>query len=154
MTNKNKVIAVAVVLIAAFAAGRLSTPVKIKTVTQTVEIEKKVDTNEQIDHKKTTVTERDAPSGEKTIITTITDDRSVQTSDSDSASISQTQSKEIVKDSGGRLNLSLLAGENLSSLRSPPVYGLSASKNVLGPITAGVFGFENGTVGLSVGLSF
>jgi hypothetical protein len=153
MTNKTKVALAAVFLLSAFAAGRLSTPVKIKTVTQTVEVEKKLSTNDQIDHKKTTITERDSPGGDKTIVTTVTDDRSTQTSDTDATSINKTDSKEIVKD-GSRLNLSLLAGKSLSSFSSPPVYGLYANKNVLGPITAGAFGFENGTVGLSVGFSF
>ncbi len=51
-------------------------------------------------------------------------------------------------------NISALVANDFSKRLIEPVYGLSVSKEVLGPITVGVFGFTNTTVGVSVGISF
>lgn len=52
-----------------------------------------------------------------------------------------------------KLNVSGLVGV---SIHDPglPIYGISASKEVLGPITVGVFGLTNGLVGVSIGFNF
>ena len=35
-----------------------------------------------------------------------------------------------------------------------PLYGISANKEFIGPITIGAFGLTNGTIGLSIGVNF
>lgn len=58
-----------------------------------------------------------------------------------------------VKPSIKEFNISALAGlEGKNSLS--PVWGLSVTKQIIGPISAGLFGLSNGIVGVSVGLNF
>lgn len=49
-----------------------------------------------------------------------------------------------------RYGLSVLVGTDFSN----PVYGLHVNKELLGPITVGVFGLTNKTLGVSIGLNF
>lgn len=65
----------------------------------------------------------------------------------------QNETKAITKQAAPTINLALLAGYNY---RDPSglTYGLAVSKQVAGPVTAGLFGFDNGTVGVSVGINF
>jgi hypothetical protein len=49
-----------------------------------------------------------------------------------------------------KLSLSALAGTDLRS----PVYGAHVSKEILGPVSVGIFGLTNGTFGASIGLNF
>lgn len=49
-----------------------------------------------------------------------------------------------------KVNLSLLGGTDFSR----PVYGLHVSKELIGPISVGLFGLTNKTVGLSLGINF
>lgn len=51
------------------------------------------------------------------------------------------------------LNVSVLGGVTLTR-GSTIIYGLSVSKEIAGPITTGLFGLSNGTLGLSIGLNF
>lgn len=51
-------------------------------------------------------------------------------------------------------NLSVLASIDYTKSQLTPVYGVSFSKEVLGPITVGAFILTNKTVGLSIGYSF
>lgn len=145
-----------VALLVAFAAGRFSAPVKTVVETKTTTTE---DTKTQSDtdtnvHKIVTQHEVIQPNGTKIIDTTTKDDLNTQINDISNISLnSQTDStKTTVKDSK-RLNLSLLAGGSITSL-SQPIFGGHISGNILGPITAGVWGLSNSTAGCSVGLSF
>ncbi len=52
------------------------------------------------------------------------------------------------------LNLSALATVDPKAGRYVPIYGISVTKEVFGPFTAGAFGLTNGTLGLSVGINF
>ncbi len=52
------------------------------------------------------------------------------------------------------LSVSALATVNPKLGRYEPVYGISVSKEVFGPFTAGAFGLTNGTLGLSLGINF
>jgi len=156
MSSKIKVLIAGFVVLTAFAVGRYTVPEVIKTVTKTVEVEKKTEdkkTDSQ-DHKKVTIVDTVKPDGTKTRITTITDDRDTKTVDNstDNTTKSETQSKEVSRGSQP-LTVSLLASENISA-PGVPVYGLAITRPVLGPITLGAFAFTNSTVGLSIGLTF
>lgn len=50
-----------------------------------------------------------------------------------------------------KINVSLLGGYDFEHKEF--IYGLSISKEIYGPLTVGVFGLNNKTAGLSVGLS-
>lgn len=97
-----------------------------------------------------------------TVITTVTtktpagDVKTVKTVDSNTKSKS-TENKQINAPSSPtkRLNVSALAGVDLSNLRAVvPVYGVSVTKQVLGPVTVGAFGLTNGVIGVSLGMEF
>lgn len=51
------------------------------------------------------------------------------------------------------INLSALVANDFTAIPKP-LYGLSISKEFLGPITVGAFGLTNGVVGLSLGYNF
>lgn len=51
------------------------------------------------------------------------------------------------------LSVSALIGVNNSNF-SAPIYGVSITKDFCGPITAGVWGLNNGTAGVSIGVRF
>lgn len=146
METKTKVIIAIVALSAAFATGRFLTPVK--TVINTVEVEKKTEDSHKEKHKKTVIIER--PDGSKE--TTITDDvESDKKSTDDKKSSSDT---EITKTSS-RLNISALAGGQISFSQPMPIaLGASVTKDILGPISLGVWGLSNGVGGVSIGLTF
>jgi hypothetical protein len=155
-TDKRLVLFVCLGLLLAFAAGRWTGPEKIKTVVQTVTVEKKTDdqTKKEQDHKKYTTVEVVSPDGTKTRTTTITDDRGITSTDksTDNTDITQTKSKEVDK-SSSKLTMQFLAGMAITA-PGVPIYGLSVSRNILGPVVVGVFGLTNKTGGFSIGLSF
>lgn len=72
----------------------------------------------------------------------------------DSKETKKTDSVVKVQTSKKGLNVSVLASNDFSSRLLKPVYGASVSKELIGPITVGVFGFTNGVLGVSVGLNF
>jgi hypothetical protein len=156
MNGRDLAILASIGMLVAFAAGRWTGPEKIKTVVQTVTVEKKTDdqTKKEQDHKKYTVVETTTPNGTKTKTTTITDDRGVTSTDksTDNTDTTQTKSKEVDK-SSSKLTLQVLAGLNITA-PGTPTYGLSVSRNLLGPIVVGVFGMTNHTAGFSIGLTF
>lgn len=139
--NKNKeALGGILIIVVVFAAGRYSAPEKVKVHTVTVEIEKKVDKQQ---NKKVYIKENKDGSKETTIIV----DTSVK---ENTKANSESTIKEItVRD---KLNVSLLVGGPLSF--SEPTFGISANKNFIGPITLGLWGLTNKTVGFSVGLNF
>jgi hypothetical protein len=130
-------------ILVSFAFGRYSAPTIPNSTTKTEtqkDVQKDTDT-----HKTTTVTE--TPDGKK--ITTIIEDTTTKSN-------SQTDTKKdqtIQAPKTSVINISALAG--LDTGRGfVPTYGISASKELIGPITVGAFGLTNGTIGLSVGVNF
>lgn len=152
MQTKYKVIIVVVSLATAFAVGRFTTPVKVKTETKIVEVDSSKKTSKDDEHKKTTITETDNKDGSKTITTVVTDDRSTNTSEVDNTNKSSDTLKEVTRGSS-QVTISILGGTNVTNPAALD-YGLSATKPILGPITVGLFGFRSGLVGGSVGLTF
>ena len=144
--------------------GAFSRPAKIiekeHVVTVTKEVEKKTsNTDKQQDNNKITTivihTNKDG-SSEKT--TTITDKSkiNIDTTSKDNAStdISQTldRSKETIY-SSNNVHFRIMVGENLSSLGTLR-YGAGLDKQFIGPITIGVWGFLDKTIGMSLGLTW
>lgn len=144
-----------------FALGRYTTPTKVIETVKTVEVEKKQEQvkTDQDKHKETTTTETDAPDGTKTLVTKVVEDTQTDTkkSSSDQIVTKQTETKETTR-GGSIASFALLGGIQPSFSgglsAGPLVYGASASKQVLGPVSVGVFGLSNGVGGLSIGLIF
>lgn len=65
---------------------------------------------------------------------------------------SREQEKTKTVQRGASMNLSLLAGKRLDDLSQPPVYGVAVSRAVLGPISLGLWGLTDKTVGVSLGV--
>ncbi len=53
-----------------------------------------------------------------------------------------------------KINISGLVANDFNDRLFKPVYGVSVSKEFLGPITIGMFGLSNSTIGVSLGVSF
>lgn len=143
--NKYIIMIAIVVLLAAFAAGRYSVP-KVNTKTQSVV--KVDDTKHENTNTNTHTVTITNPNG---VVQTTTDTSTVTKTDE----ITKTQDKETATttDSRKTLNVSLLGNYNYQSPNGLD-YGLSVSKEVIGPITAGVFLMKSGSIGLSIGLDF
>jgi FtsZ-interacting cell division protein ZipA len=151
MSTKVKVIIAVIVLAVTFATGRWSASQKTtKTTEQVTQTDVKADVKDT--HTKTTITETKQPTGVDTTVTVIDqvqDDKSTE-NDNTKTQIQQT----VTPTSKSKLNISVLGAEDFSKGFTEPTYGLSISKEVLGPLTVGAFGLMNGTVGISVGLDF
>ncbi len=135
---------VAVMVVAAFAVGRYTVSFTEKKEETTI-IDKNVDKDK---HRETTKVETRHPDGSVDTVT-----KTVEDTKTDTVVKSVTDKTDTKESGGSKLNLSALYG-TAYDFKTPPVYGLSASKEVLGPITAGAWGLSSGVFGLSVGLSF
>jgi hypothetical protein len=149
MTDKVKIIGVVVGLLVSFAFGEY---LGRKSDTHTT-ITTKVDDKTQQDkdtHTKTTITETKDPSGKDTKVTVITQDQDTKTTETKDTS---TKTDTVTTSSNKpQYNVSALMAYDIHTLL--PTYGISASKQFIGPITIGVFGLTNGTIGLSAGVNF
>jgi len=142
LSTRTKVIISVVVVLGAFATGRYSA----NSPTVKTDIKTDTDTQAQRDTHKTTVITEDPKTKNKTI--TITEDTIVNTQ-----TVAKTDDKTTVTASKSIINISALAGLD-TSRGFVPVYGLSANKELIGPITVGAFGLTNGVIGVSVGFNF
>jgi hypothetical protein len=97
-------------------------------------------TTEETSHTKTITKTVKQPDGTITIISTI-DERAKSNT---VASLPVPRKKT---------NVSVLMSNDFSA-RFKPVYGISVQRELLGPITVGVFGLTNSTVGVSIGINF
>ena len=134
-------------LIAAFAFGRYTAP-KVPAISQKVDDQKQEQVNTDKDvHKQTTITKK--PDGTQT--TVIVEDSTVKTEDKkqDTKKVDTT----ITPPKINTINLNALAGvDAFHSFK--PVYGAQVSKQFIGPVSIGLFGLSNGTIGVSLGVSF
>lgn len=157
LTKEGKIgIVIAIVwTLGAYGFGRWSAPDHVKIETKIVEVEKKTtDTDTNRDkHKKTTVVETTKPDGTKEKTTVITEDTDTERKTHSTDDIAKTSDTVKELSRASKVTLSALAGMNVTSA-GLPVYGVSVSKPILGPITVGAFGFQNGLVGASLGLTF
>lgn len=144
MTNKY---IVGIVIVLAFAAGRYLTPTKIEV--KTVEVERKQTETERAKHKETTTVTKELPDGTKETTTKITEDSNTHR---DSTTVKDSQTQTTKEYGGSRTSLYALGGINVTT--GLPTYGGGASRQVLGPISAGAFFLTPGIVGVSLGLEF
>lgn len=66
----------------------------------------------------------------------------------------QQDTKQTLVAKSSTINVSALAANDFSRGLISPTYGISISKEIVGPITIGLFGLTNSTVGLSLGINF
>lgn len=137
MPNKYQFTILIVLLLTAFAIGRRSVESVSGNKQETIAVQQVQD----VETKRTTTTVK-KPNGE---VKTVTVSDTVSTTKSDSSTKSSVTTKK-------SLNVSLFGGYNLYTPK--PIYGLSVTKQVFGPVTVGAWGLNNGTLGVSVGLEF
>jgi hypothetical protein len=139
MSDKNKIIGIILAILLSFAVGRYSVTSN-KTTDIVVNKDKKV---EEDTHTKTIIVkEKDGRE-----VTTIEQDTSTK-----SDTTTKSENKTVVASNSGKLNVSLLGGYDFKQKELN--YGLSISKQFIGPVTLGAFGMNNGIVGVSVGIDF
>jgi ribosomal protein S25 len=148
LSFKTQVIAALLLILVSFAVGRYSVSqpnIKTQDVSKIQETDKQAkDTHTQT---KTVVDK--LPSGETK--TTTTTDTTILTKTQDTVKDTQSYSQSVTS-SKSKLNVSAIAEYDLK--RGGLNYGISVEKEVLGPITAGLYGLNNGTIGVSIGLNF
>lgn len=66
----------------------------------------------------------------------------------------QQDTKQTLVAKSSTINVSALVANDFSRGLISPTYGVSISKEIVGPITVGLFGLTNSTVGLSLGINF
>lgn len=136
---------IAVVAVLAFAFGRYSVklPPDTKTAEQKITDDKKTT---DTDTHRITVIEKDCKTGiEKTIITEDSTTREKETQKTVDRLF-----QEVTQQKRRTTNISAMGG----MAEFKPVYGASANMEIFGPVTAGVFGVSNGTIGISLGVNF
>lgn len=123
MTNKYKVLAILVLMCGSYAIGRATSPVK--TVNQ-----------EKIIYKE---------SEQKHIVTVVKPDGSSVTTDTSTVvSATQASLSQITDQTRDKVTIQALIAHQH--------YGVSVSRKLIGPLTIGVFGFEDLRVGVSIGI--
>lgn len=151
LSTKTKVIISIIVILTAFAAGRYS----VKAPTTKTQISQTQDTKTTEDkntHKKITIIDTKQADGadtKTTVIDEVSNDDTTQNQDT-KTQVTQT----VTPPKTNTINISILGANDFGKGLLAPTYGLSVTKEVLGPITVGAFGLMNGTVGVSVGLDF
>lgn len=152
MSTKVKVIVAIVALAASFAAGRFLTPTKIKIETKIVEVEKKEKKTATDKKRRVTVVTVTKPDGTKEERKTIDTDSQTRTDEKTDKQRNEQTVSETTR-SSGRLNLSVLGGVTAYPAFAP-TFGGHVSKDIIGPVSIGVWGLSNLSGGVSVGLSF
>lgn len=147
MTKRNTLIVagVSIVTILLLLAVKhfMAQPDSVTKEKEVTEISRDKDTHR---HTETVIVEE--PGGKKTT-TIVTDENTETKTRKDTSRQTQVQ----VESKKSTINISALAGVNIRE-PSIPVYGISVSKELIGPVTVGAFGFSNGLVGMSVGINF
>ncbi len=149
MNMKYKILLCVGLLLLAFASGRYS----VNPPDATTKIDQKIDTQVQDDkdtktHTVTVIVKE--PTGETK--TTTTTDTSVIDKEVE-RQVSDTQIQQEIKSVTKRtINVSVLGG--FDKRTNLPTYGAAISREILGPITIGVWGLNNGSFGANIGLDF
>jgi hypothetical protein len=154
MQQKTKYFIVGAAVVIAFISGRYTAPKTVTATSKTVQTDTKADNavTQDVNHKKEVVTEVKKKDGTDTKVTVITDDNTYGKVDqsTEQSKTTQTQTTTIVT-GGSKVTVSFMAGLNNGFT---PVYGLSATKSILGPIAFGVWGLTSKAGGVSLGLQF
>jgi len=147
--DKKQLIAVGVVFALGLALGRFSLPAKVITKSETST--KSQDHKDVVDRSVIVKTETKKPDGTDVIVTETK--KNVDTKDSLAIQSDTLKSKETDYDTR-RLLVSAIAAARPFSGDKGIAYGGSVSYRVLGPVTAGLMGLSDGTVGIQLGLMF
>lgn len=147
MTTLTKAALIGVAISLAFLTGRYLAPEKVRTV----EVEKKVvekETKKEI-HEVTKKVVHTNPDGSTTEETTTTKDTNVDRN----TTATTDKNKDTEKSYRGRfINLGVLGAYDIS--KNVPSFGIYANTTLVGPITGGVWGLNNGTGGVALGVEF
>jgi hypothetical protein len=151
MQLKYKIIIGIASLLAAFAFGRysVSQPKVVTKETIATDDKKKEDTQT---HTVTKTVIVEAPGGAKTTTTVV--DTQVNDKVQDDDLTHETLSQTVTPAKVGTLNVSALASTNVNNPSAGLAYGMSVTKAFIGPINAGLWGLNNGTLGVSIGINF
>ena len=150
ISRKTKIIISIVVVATAFASGRYSVQSpKVKTEIQVSQQTQENDVKNT--HTKTTITETKKPDGTDTKTTVI--DQVANENDTEHQQTNEQLKQTVTPPKLNTLNISVL-GANDFRRGIAPTYGLSVSKQFIGPIRVGAFGLMNGIIGVSIGLDF
>lgn len=160
--EKFKAAGAIVLLVTVFAIGRWTAPEKIKIETKIVEVVKNKEVSEdktiKDKHKHTTIVVVKTPAGEEHTTTDITEDQTTNRDKKEKSTTDTTKNSDTIKTeekSKSRLNIAVLAGTNITHASTTGIlYGASVSRNIIGPITLGIWGLNDATGGVSIGLSF
>jgi hypothetical protein len=145
--NKYQYITFSILILLAFATGRYFTPEKIVTKTNTVQVDHIVQ-NKDIAQKEQIVQVK-KPDG--TITTTTNIDTNVKDNVvTDNKVVTNTITVTETKHSTTSVNA--LLQTNIFNGNVSPIWGIQVLKQILGPIEGGVFVFQSGTVGCSLGI--
>ncbi len=150
ITTRTKVLIGVLCVVTSFAVGRWSSSNNVDTSSTSKSVTESK-TQETINtHTKTTITESKKPDGTDTTTTVIDQVQNEKATESmDSKMMTESTSKP-----GSKINISVLGANDFSRGLLVPTYGLSVSKEFIGPVTVGAFGLMNGVVGVSIGLDF
>jgi hypothetical protein len=152
MTTKYQIITAVSLVVLAFAFGRYSVT-KDASKQVTTQTHEQVDTQVQKDkdvHTITTTTTEKAEDGSQ-ITKTVVDQTSVaHTAEEQEATIDT--KKQVITTSAPRTTVSGLAGIDFHTKQ--PTYGAMVQRQLIGPISVGVWGLSNLSGGISVGVSF
>ena len=152
METKYKVILALILSIASFGFGRYSVNSvnSVKKETQVINENDKKDENTHTVTKTVTIKQPDGATE-----TTVTQDTSTNDDTQDITSTETQVSKTSeTNNKTSQLNISALAAVKGNNLIAAPIYGASLSKQLLGPVTIGVFGLTDSTIGVSLGINF
>lgn len=147
---KHKIILTAVILTAigaGYAGGRLHAR-SGRTTSETTEARTETDQSTT-----TTTTTQVSPTVVRTVV--VTDGKkTLEERHTEDTKIRPPSLPPAASKRANRMNVSVLAGIDFSSAVPKPTYGVSINKEFIGPITVGVFGLTNGTIGASIGVNF
>lgn len=140
LSLRNQIIIAVILVVISYGIGRYT---KRQPVSEQIAAQTEIKTqSDSVTDKKTVVTKE--PTGK--IVTVIVEHtHSAKRQNNESA----TQKSVVLSP---RVQVSALAGIDLRSKQA--VYGAAASKQFIGPVTLGVFGLTNGTLGASIGMTF
>lgn len=149
MKTRNVVILGTIVFILGIAGGRYLSPKRVeeKVVERVVKVKEKVKEN----NLRTEITETIKPDGSKEIKTVITDQSKTTT---DSSTKTDKESSKVVVSNSSPILINALGAIDINNPAGGFVFGIQASKQLLGPLHFGAFGFTDGRAGISVGISF
>jgi hypothetical protein len=153
MTIQTKALIAIAVILTAFASGRYSAthgqaPSVTTSQQTTTDTQVKVDKDT---HKVSTTTDVKTKDGSEKVVTVVTED-TVTAINKTQDTVAKVQTV-VTQPKFTKTHISLLAVTDIKSINKLS-YGISLSREIIGPVTVGVFGLSNGVAGLSIGLNF